>query len=87
MDNIFRQLGSTNHAKSNRELFDFYATDPKAVKKILDRLESDEIKLNKNIWECAAGKGHISDVLNKYGYNVYRTDIVDRETCDDVIDF
>lgn len=35
-------------------------------------------KFNKNIWECAAGEGHLSKVLERYGYNVKSTDLIDR---------
>lgn len=29
----------------------------------------------KNIWECASGNNKISNVLQRYGYNVYATDL------------
>lgn len=57
---------------------DFYATDPKSLELLLDKLEEDNIKLNKYIWECACGQGHLSEVLKNKGYSVYSTDLVDR---------
>lgn len=57
---------------------DFYATDPKSLELLLDELEKDNIKLNKYIWECACGMGHLSEVLKNKGYSVYSTDLIDR---------
>jgi 2-polyprenyl-3-methyl-5-hydroxy-6-metoxy-1,4-benzoquinol methylase len=56
---------------------DFYATDPKSLELLLDELEKDNIKLNKYIWECACGQGHLSEVLKNRGYSVYSTDLID----------
>ena len=33
---VFTTLGSSNHALENREAFDYYATDPKAVEMLLE---------------------------------------------------
>lgn len=70
---IYSTLGASNHANHERQSDDYYATDPIAVEHLM-RLE----KFDKNIWEPACGEGHISKVLNKYGHNVFSTDIVDR---------
>lgn len=56
-------LGARNFALEEREKNDYYATDPKSLEIFLERLEKDNIKLNKNIWECACGEGHLSQVL------------------------
>lgn len=61
----FVQLGASNHTDKQREINDFYATDPHALEIFLDKLEKDNIKLHKCIWECACGKGHLSEVLKK----------------------
>ena len=66
--------GASNHSEQEREENDFYATDPKAVEMLLN-LE----KFNNPIWEPACGNGHMSDVLEKYGYFVRSSDIVKRE--------
>jgi hypothetical protein len=70
--NAFACNGASNHSLKDRETNDFYATDPKAVEMLL-KLE----KFNKTIWEPACGKGHVCEVLKKYGYNVIASDIVD----------
>lgn len=74
----FSQLGASNHSEYVRAKNDYYATDPNCLELFLKKLEKDEIKLHSNIWECACGEGHLSNVLIKYGYNVKSTDLVDR---------
>lgn len=83
----FAQLGASNHTDNQREINDFYATDPHALEIFLDKLEDDNIKLHKGIWECACGQGHLSEVLKKRGHEVYSTDIIDRGYGDELIDF
>jgi len=39
-----------------------------------------------SIWECAAGDGHISTVLEKYGYMVTSTDINNKWACMNFLD-
>lgn len=69
----FATLGASSHSVSERAELDYYATDPRAVEMLL-QLET----FNNNIWECACGEGHISNVLTDAGYRVRNTDIVDR---------
>lgn len=69
----FVTLAASNHSNGERELNDYYATEPKAVEMLL----SVE-KFNPNIWECACGEGHISKELKKAGYNVWSTDLINR---------
>lgn len=69
----FVTLAASNHFDGKREVNDYYATDPKAVKMLL----SVE-RFNPYIWECACGEGHISEELKKAGYNVWSTDLIDR---------
>ena len=71
-------LGASNHSEEDREENDYYATDPNSLEIFLQALERDNIKLHKNIWECACGEGHLSKVLEKYGYNVKSSDLIDR---------
>lgn len=54
---------------------DFYATPPETTRAILDR-----VKLDGSIYECAAGQGHILDVLKEYYPNskIIASDLVDR---------
>ena len=80
---IFVCNGASNHSEGVRETNDYYATEPKAVELLLE----NEMFSN-NIWECACGEGHISNVLKAHGYNVRSSDIIDRgyeET--EIIDF
>lgn len=73
MGNTFRSLGASNHALTEREENDYYATEPKATELLLE-IES----FNKMIWEPACGEGHISEVLKKKGYRVRSSDLIDR---------
>lgn len=66
-------LGASNHCENDREKDDFYATDPVAAEWLI-KIE----ELNHNIWECAAGEGHLGKVFESHGYNVKATDIIDR---------
>ena len=70
---IYATLGASNHSEHERQSEDYYATEPKAVEHLMN-LES----FGKNVWECACGEGHISEVLKRHGYNVRSTDLVDR---------
>ena len=74
----FAQLGASNHTDKEREINDYYATDPDSLKIFLQKLKEDNIKLHSNIWECACGEGHLSKVLEVEGYDVWSTDIIDR---------
>lgn len=60
---------------SERQKEDFYATDPNALVLFLEKLNEDNIRLNKQIWECACGQGHLSKVLEKNGFTVLSTDL------------
>jgi hypothetical protein len=71
-------LGARNFALEEREKNDYYATDPKSLEIFLERLKKDNIQLDNNVWECACGEGHLSNVLVGGGYNVLSTDKVDR---------
>lgn len=70
----FRTLGATAHAIEDREINDFYATDPKALEIFL---EESGIDL-RNVWECACGEGHLAEVLKKKGLLGKASDLIDR---------
>lgn len=70
----FATLAASSHGTTEREKHDYYATEPKAAKLLLE-LET----FSKDIWECACGEGHLSEVLKKNDYDVYCTDIVERQ--------
>lgn len=81
-ESAFKMLGASNHCDDEREENDYYATDPKAIDMLLNK-ES----FNKNIWEPAAGGGHLSKRLKEYGYNVKQSDIIQRIDDIEIIDF
>lgn len=58
---------------AEREINDFYATDPLAAELLL-QVEPD---LNK-IWECACGQGHLAKVFDKYGKLAKASDLINR---------
>lgn len=66
-------LGARNECKEEREEHDYYATQPIAAEWLV-KIEN----LNKNIWECACGEGHLAKVFEKHGYQVKSTDLIDR---------
>jgi len=70
---LFVTLGASNHSDTDREMNDYYATDPLAMELLL-KLE----QFAHNVWECACGAGHLSKVLEEHGYNVASTDLVYR---------
>lgn len=77
---VFAVNGISHTAE--REVNDYYATDPKAIEKLL-QYET----FNNNVWECACGEGNLSKVLKAKGYNVYSTDLIDRGYQDQQLDF
>ena len=70
---VWATLSASNHTDKEREPDDYYATDSIAIDKLLS-VETP----NRNIWECAAGAGHLSKRLKEHEYQVYSTDIKDR---------
>ena len=82
-ESIFRTIGASNHTAQEREINDYYATDPNAI----DYLLMEE-EFSNNIWEPACGVGNMSKRLKEYGYNVLSTDLIMRDNyADKLIDF
>lgn len=73
VSNTMRTLGTSTHALDGRENDDYYATDPKAVKLLLEKE-----KFNSIILEPSCGEGHISRVLLDGGYAVKSSDLINR---------
>lgn len=73
-NSIFKTIGASNHTDKERQAEDYYATSPEAI----DKLLSTGVKLSNRVWECACGEGHLSKRLEKYGYSVLSTDLIDR---------
>ena len=65
-------LGVNPNAK--REENDFYATNPIALELFLENYK----QLNKMVWECSCGQGHLSKKLEEQGYDVFSSDLIDR---------
>jgi len=73
-NSVFKTLGASSHTDKEREINDYYATEPKAI----DILFEVENFLDKPIWECAAGSGELVAAIKKYTDKVVYSDIVDR---------
>lgn len=73
VSNTMRTLGTSTHALEGRENDDYYATDPKAVKLLLEKE-----KFNSIVFEPSCGEGHISRVLLDNGYAVKSSDLINR---------
>ena len=70
---IFVCNGASNHSESERQIDDYYATEPKAIELLLQ-----QETFSPYVWECACGGGHLSKVLCEKGYKVKSSDIVNR---------
>ena len=70
---VYTCLGASNHALHDREINDYYATDPKAAELLLE-VEPD---LN-NIWECACGEGHLAKIFETHNKLGLATDLIYR---------
>jgi hypothetical protein len=81
-NSIWKTLGASNHTDKQREQNDYYATEPKALELLLELEE-----FSPYVWECACGEGHLSKVLEEYGYKVISSDIVDRGYGQGNVDF
>ena len=68
-----RMTGSSAHATEQRQEEDFYATDPIAMRLLLE-----EEDFNQRIWEPACGQGHLSKELEREAYDVFSSDIINR---------
>jgi hypothetical protein len=77
-----KTMGASSHASYDREQHDYYATEPKAV-----RLFLEMEPMEGPIWECACGEGHLSEEMKAMGYEVYSTDLIDRNYGDGQLDF
>ena len=84
--NLIMSAGKRADGKPRQEN-DYYATEPNAVRIFLNKLKQDGVILNKNIWECACGEGHMAEVFKEYNYNVYATDLIDRNYGTSNVDF
>ncbi len=79
---VFSVLGATNHSDTEREVNDYYATDPIALTALLERE-----RFSDKVWECACGDGALSKVLVSKGYEVKSTDLIYRGYGEGGVDF
>jgi hypothetical protein len=73
-------LGASNHTDKERQVDDYYATDPKTIAPLFEVEKFDNM-----IWECACGEGHLSKAMEEFGKDVFSTDKFDRgygQRCD-----
>jgi hypothetical protein len=81
--NASSALAYVGHNLNNdRNKNDFYPTPPEATLALLNKQ-----KFEGNIWECACGDGAISKILIDEGYDVYSSDLIDRNYGEIGIDF
>ena len=73
MKTIYTTIGASNHSDTIREEYDFYATFPEAIDRLLE-VET----FSDTIWEPACGMGHLSERMIKLGKTVYSTDLINR---------
>lgn len=71
---VFVTLGASNHTDKEREVNDFYATDPIAIDKLIGSIGV----IPSIVWECACGTGCLSERLEQYCHGVVSTDVIDR---------
>lgn len=79
---VFTTLGASNHVEHERDPHDYYATEPKATKLLLEIVDLDD-----NVWECAAGGGHMADIIAATGRNVFKSDLISRREDIETINF
>ncbi len=70
---IYTPLGASNHSTSEREIHDYYATDPRAAELLLEVEAFSPL-----IWEPACGEGHLAKIFEKAGHTVVSTDLIYR---------
>lgn len=80
MNENFRQNGINNDTE--RAENDLYCTPPQVVKLLLEYE-----KFSPYVWECCNGLSHISKVLEDNGYSVRKSDIIDYNGENEIIDF
>ena len=78
-----KTLGATNLSKTERSVLDYYATDPRSVRAILNQISFG----NTVVWDPGSGHNSIINVLKEAGYKTRSTDIYDYGYQDEIIDF
>lgn len=78
---VFKTLGSSHHSEDDREINDYYATEPRAAKLLL------ELEDFTNVWEPACGEGHLSKVFMEAGIATRSSDLINRGFGEGGVDF
>lgn len=79
-----------DYTTKGREEDDFYATDPKALERLIKatpHIFYSARELGTTIWEPACGDGNLSKFLVKNGFVVYSSDLKDRGYEEVKVDF
>ena len=74
---VFTSLGVNYGDNGSRQEEDFYATEPRAVCSLIEKLNEYKIKLPNLIVEPAVGNGKIAEQFEN-NHNILSYDIVDR---------
>jgi len=77
----FATLGASSHSENERQVNDYYATDPKAIEHLL------KLETFTNVWECACGEGHLSKTLIENNIHGKSSDLINRNFGETGIDF
>lgn len=87
MNDKLRTLGATNHSEYEREVYDFYATDPQAVNDLLEKIP-ELGKKGLEVLEPCAGLGHLANRYMMLTKNfVKQSDIISRSPEIEEIDY
>lgn len=78
----YANLGASNHSDREREVNDYYATEPSAIDDLFKREHFDDY-----IWEPSCGEGHLSKRMTELGKEVYSSDLIDRGYGNEFQDF
>lgn len=70
---VFATLGASSHSLGERQVDDYYATEPSAIDDLFNVEEFNQV-----IYEPACGQGHLSIRMKELGKTVYSSDLVNR---------
>lgn len=59
-NSIYTTMGASNHSAKERQIDDYYATEPKAMELLLEVEQFSPV-----IWECACGGGSLGTSARK----------------------
>lgn len=70
---LWANIGASSHTEEEREANDYYATDPRTIDCLLQKVDLPHV-----ILEPSCGAGHLSKRLEELGHKVYSYDKIDR---------